>query len=363
MQARVPELPPGRPALARRLRELRETRWPDITLTQAAMAEALGGDSRLGVSTISSWESTNSLTTPTRRRLRAYATFFATRRSVDGGRPRVLPDEDLDDTERAERDRLYDELLALRDPAIGLTVPAVAPSARNSWRFPDGRPVRLVCGTPPERVRAKISHPYGIPSNPNYIELLSFADTDAMVELFGHVRAMNPASDVRFLLSDELEADDLSGHVILLGGLTTRWFPDYEVGLPVRQTDDPRFPDGDVFELVADEGQTRFCPVFTSLSSEGELSLVEDVGMLVRRPNPHNTAATLTLCNGVYGRGVLGAVRCLTDLQLRDRNEAYLTERFGDSDEFGILMRVQVRRGRAVTPDLHNPYTVLYAWS
>ncbi len=75
-----------------------------------------------------------------------------------------------------------------------------------------------------------------------------------------------------------------------------------------------------------------------------------------------NLARTLTLCNGVCGRGVLGAVRCLTDGQLRDHNEAYLAERFGDSRRFGLLLRVPVLRGNTLTPDLNNPNMRLYEW-
>ena len=42
--------------LARRLRALRQERWPGISLTQGELAQALGGDYRLSVPLISSWE-------------------------------------------------------------------------------------------------------------------------------------------------------------------------------------------------------------------------------------------------------------------------------------------------------------------
>ena len=38
--------------------------------------------------------------------------------------------------------------------------------------------------------------------------------------------------------------------------------------------------------------------------------LLEDVAMLARLPNPFNALRTLTYCNGIHSRGVLGAVRC-----------------------------------------------------
>jgi len=47
---------------------------------------------------------------------------------------------------------------------------------------------------------------------------------------------------------------------------------------------------------------------------------------------------------------------------LRERNERYLFERFGDAEEFGILMRVRVLRGRTITPNLHDSDVPLYEW-
>jgi transcriptional regulator with XRE-family HTH domain len=345
-----------RPALARKLRELRELRWSDYTLTQAALAKALGGDVPLGSSTISSWENPDSGITPNARRLAAYATFFATRRSIDGGDPRVLPEGELDDAERAERDKLLAELVALREGPPSTQPTSAGMQERSSWWFPDLAPVRLICGRPP----AEVKHPYALETSPNYIALLSFADTDAMVELFGHVRAMNPASDVRFMLADDAKADDLTGHVVLLGGLGSTqmagWF-NLRVEIPVAQVvNDKSVKDGDPFVLTTDGKRQRLVPTFS------EEELIEDIGLLARMPNPLNTSRTLTVCNGVCGRGVLGAVRCLTDRQLRDGNEAYLAERFGGASRFGLVVRVPVFRGRTLTPDLNNPSVRLYEW-
>src|SRR5262245_1065862 len=57
--------------LARRLRELRESRDP--TLTQAELARSLSGTGRIAPTTISSWESLTNPKLPPRERLRAYA--------------------------------------------------------------------------------------------------------------------------------------------------------------------------------------------------------------------------------------------------------------------------------------------------
>ena len=53
--------------------------------------------------------------------------------------------------------------------------------------------------------------------------------------------------------------------------------------------------------------------------------------MLARLPNPYNVLRTLTYCNGIHSRGVLGAVRCLIDPAVRDDNERYLEETFSGS--------------------------------
>ncbi len=68
--------------LARTLRELRESAWPDVELTQAQLAKALSAESRVASATLSSWESLTNPKTPTASRLSAYARFFATRRSL-----------------------------------------------------------------------------------------------------------------------------------------------------------------------------------------------------------------------------------------------------------------------------------------
>jgi hypothetical protein len=70
---------------------------------------------------------------------------------------------------------------------------------------------------------------------------------------------------------------------------------------------------------------------------------------------------TLTLCNGIHSRGVLGAVRTLTDARIREANEAYLAQRFPNG-EYGLLVRVPVFQGNALPPDLQDPENILYEW-
>ena len=199
--------------------------------------------------------------------------------------------------------------------------------------------------------------------NPNYTHLQAYADLDALVELFGHIRAENdPLFPVSFKLASKVTADDLSGHLVLLGGVAwndlTRHLLRSLTRLPVRQIESPDLTTGEIFAVGQDANEQRFEPEW---APDDPKELVEDVGLLARVRNPYNSSRTLTLCNGIHSRGVLGAVRALTDVRVRDANESYLAERFG-ADEYAILMRVPVFQGEALSPDLRNPESRLYEW-
>jgi transcriptional regulator with XRE-family HTH domain len=339
----------GSAALARRLRELRE----DRAVTQRQLAAALGVQS---VGTISAYESEHNPTTPPPRRLMSYATFFATHRSISNGRAHLLPEEDLDADERVARDSLFAALHALAEPESEPD-PATQTRPNRLWKFPINEPVRIVCGH-----ITKLTHPYADSRHQNYTELFTFADVDALVELYAYLWRVNPDADVQYVRSDRLaEANDLSSqHLVLLGGFGIADPVAWLVGLtdmPLRQVAGTDLvADGDVF-AIGDE-LVEYLPTMNA-----DLGLVEDVGLFARLRNPYNSARTLTVCSGVYSRGVLGAVRILSDDKLRDRNAAYLSARFADADQFAILMRVQVLLGNAMTPDLQNPNVRLWEWS
>jgi hypothetical protein len=90
--------------LAQRLRSLRVRHWPDVRLTQDALARALGGEEPLSAATVSSWESPTSPKLAPRDRMIAYARFFATRRSVEG-EPRLVPHRGRESRLRGTRGR------------------------------------------------------------------------------------------------------------------------------------------------------------------------------------------------------------------------------------------------------------------
>ncbi len=347
--------PPAALELAHRLRQLRVEHWPDSKVTQGVLAKAIGGDEPLSPATVASWENRTAPKLPPRERITAYAQFFATRRSLEST-PRLLPVESFTQVELAEYEALREELLQLHATARGITADQTV--ARRSWHFTDTGPVTLVCAQLPKEEAGALADP----ADPNYTELLSFGDLDAMVELHGHVRAENPAMDVYFKSSPHVAPDDLSGHVVLIGGIgwneVTRRILDL-MRLPVTQEEDSAVPSGEIFVAEIDGKERKYLPRWSE-AAPGKL--IEDVGLLVRMPNPLNSNRTLTMCNGIHSRGVLGAVRSLTDARLRESNERYITKNFPDNRQFGILMRIQVIEGRAMTPDLSIAGTVLYQW-
>ncbi len=348
--------PPAAMRLAQRLRQLRQQRWPDARLTQDKLAKAFSAEENLAAATVSSWESLNSPKVPPRHRLLAYARFFASPRSVEAD-PKLLGLEELTQDEKSTYKKLEAELLGLRSAANGES-PEEDIAFSRSWHFTDTGRVTLVCAELP----SDQTGPLGKPSNPNYTELQTYADVDALMELHGHLRAENPLMTVHFRTPPEVEPDDLTGHVILLGGVVWNEITgrlSEMARLPVRQVTDSKLLSGDIFVAEVEGEERQFWPKWTN-GDDGLLA--EDVGMLARVPNPLNSGRTLTICNGIHSRGVYGAVRSLTDAQLREANERYISANFGDSESFAILMSVKVIKNTAVTPDFSSPGVVLYQW-
>ena len=354
-------MPPALPALelALRLRQLRLEQWPDNRLTQGLLAKGIGGDDSLSPATVASWENKTSPKLPPRERVVAYAQFFATRRSLEP-EPHLVRVDGFSDEEMATYEDLRDELLELHAAVRG--TPEGQRGARRSWLFTDAGPLTLVCAQLPGTEAGPLANPNHL----NYTELLSYADITSMVELHGHIRAENPEMDVFFKSSPEVKADDLSGHVVIIGGIgwneVTRRILEL-TRIPVMQEEDPAITSGEVFVANIAGKVNKYLPRLSEASEDSPAKLLEDVGLLVRMPNPVNSNTTLTMCNGIHSRGVYGAVRSLTDKRLRESNERYISQHFPDNKEFGILMRVQVIEGRAMTPDFSIAGTVLYQWS
>jgi hypothetical protein len=352
---------PG-PALARRLRGLRKHQWPDVSITQADLAKALSTRKPASVQLISSWERPSNPVTPPEDRLEAIATFFSTPRSVEKRPYRLLDERELTPEESATRAEIWGELLDLRQAAE--LQPGPAPETlvgHGPWAYPDGAPVIIVCAELPASLPKHATAP-GY-ADPDRSELDQVADLDSLFELHGHIRAVNPDAEVQYRSARNLRRDDSTAHLVLLGGVD--WNKVTEdflrmTGVPVRQFSDDDDPIRGGFEVEEGEISTSYSPVFEG--AENDRRIVQDVGHFLRAPNPLNRARTVTVCNGMYGTGVFGTVRTLTDKVLRDRNADYLVKTFDDSDTFSLLFRVHIVNQVVVTPDWDAPGTVLHAW-
>jgi transcriptional regulator with XRE-family HTH domain len=357
-------VPPAAASLARRLRELRRSRFPDTKLNQKDLARALSGDEGVAVSTISAWENIQTPTLPPPHRLKALAQFYATERSLEDGADlaHLVPLDDLSPAEQEAREELEQELFKLRDNDAGEVLTPPAP--RQFWRFDDGASIIVICSDLTKSDEVKLG-PLSDVDNPNYTELYSYADLDALVALLSHLNSSNPDADIRW--SRVASAKDLSNHLVVLGGIAwndvTRRLDDI-VDLPIRQIENETIHSGEVFETK--DGQRQFRPRWRDKdpgTQDKPGVLLEDVGMLARLPNPYNELRTLTYCNGIHSRGVLGAVRSLTDPAVRADNEGFIEETFPDPNRFALLMRVRVFGGETEYPSLKSPGTVLFKWS
>jgi transcriptional regulator with XRE-family HTH domain len=350
-------------ALAARLRGLRKEAWPDRpTVTQQQLATAF----KVSVPLISSWENEKKPTVPSEEKLRNYAQFFATPRSIEGGKGRLIELDRLTETELARHHELAEELTGLlvstRESPMSPSS-QTAPAGASFWRFDDGAPVTIVCARLPDRLRANeaLASPY----SPDYVELFSYADLDALMELHGHIRAANPDTLVTRILAANATPNQLTRHLVVLGGVD--WNPITRealgvLNIPVTQGYRDADDDEGAFDVVEGDVRSAFRPVLRT-DEEGRRVLVEDVGHFYRGPNPFNQRRTLTICNAMFGRGVYGMVRTLTDVRFRDRNARYLRENSGPGDALSLLTRVRVVMGAVITPDWTDPNTVLHKWS
>jgi hypothetical protein len=312
-----------------------------------------------------------------------YASLFAARGSFTGDTPQPVKPADMTEAERQKMAELRRELIQLRAQAMGATgggspegytgpdasrLNGIAASLNAGlWRFPDSDTVTIVCAQFPENLRA--AEKYTDRNSPDYIELYTYSELDALFELHGHLRAANPVSQIDLRLADRLARDVYSSHLVTLGGIdwnATTSSVLSRLNLPVEQVadwGDDGSQNDDVYFEVTEEGgrKVQHRPVYAAV--EGRRELVSDVALFVRARNPFNKERTVTICNGMYGRGTYGVVRALTHDRFRKRNSDYIQERFGGSTSFGILTRVEVVDGATMTPDWTVEGTALFEWS
>jgi hypothetical protein len=287
-----------------------------------------------------------------------------------------LPAEaDLNDEERNRRAVYERELLELREAALSSDRPAPTPDPAMSpssdsiggglLHYPDGEYITIVCAPFSSETLAKMG-PYTDPAAPDYATLYKYADLDALIELHGHIRATNPQNEVRFRLASEVTADEMTSHLLLLGGVDwndlTREVLDV-VDVPVRQVTRATEAEEGGFEVVKDGNVSATFSPRMRKGQGGAKELAEDISHFYRAPSPFNIERTVTIFNGSFGRGVYGAVRTLTDARFRNRNSAYVEARLETADAISILTRVLIVRGEVLTPDWTRPNLRLHEWS
>jgi transcriptional regulator with XRE-family HTH domain len=395
--------------LGTKLRRLRQQAL-NRPVTQRQLCGALGVSGAL----VGSWESGAAI--PPEDRLRSYAHFFCTPRSASEGAIRMIPVEELAPDERKRRVKLFDELNELREEAIEETagpVPAFGALGGRFLYYGDGLPVTVLC-TPlssrqlgyDDEAAADGSLPPAVqyatnPAHPNHVRNLANADVDALVELVGHLRAENPALELRWFTYDRVSSpDQLAGHLVLFGGIdeqstelpagsteVVRQLRD-RLPAPVRLVWDGEGQEFDAEFVVAvdadgepttDPGRVQavesYRPDFLTdgqggsggsgtvddrgrLLVAGAPHLVSDLALVQRTRNPFTPDATVTRFGGMFSRGTYGALRAFTDPRLRSRNERWL-ETSLDARNFWMLIQVPIIAGTVMTPDLDRSSTVL----
>jgi hypothetical protein len=337
--------------LASRLRELREREF--VRLTQSQLGHAFGTpEEPLSPAAISMWENPTSGRIPPVSRLEAYALLFCTPRSFEGGM-HMLSVSELTREELDRREELRRELLTLRDRAESYQGALSSGRAESMWHFPDGSRITLVC----DRLPPDLRPPQADPSHPNYVRLAGFADLDALIDIYGAIRAYNPTSRVVITAGEDLRQRDVANHLVLIGGRVWKtvmpWFSRI-FPIPI-EAGDP-FDRGAIVVHDPDGTEREF--KYTLVDGV----LVEDVGFFARGENPAAPLRTLTICSGVTTRGVHGSARCFIDPEMRSRNEDYLNPRFPEGSTYCIVMRVPVANKEALTPDLSVAENRLFEW-
>jgi hypothetical protein len=283
-------------------------------------------------------------------RISAYARFFSTERSLEG-EPHLIPEDQLKADERDRFRQREGQLLQLLHPEER--------KPQHILHFDVG-PVIVICPDAPEEARGSLAKE----DDPNFTKLQQYGDLDALIELYGHLCRENPTMEIFHKLASEVVPDDYGGHVVLLGGIgwnkITRRIGKFFGKVPIKQIDVTDLPGGDIFQVEAADGAKSFYyPESEELDDRKEL--VADVAYVARLRNPFQFGRTLTICNGIHSRGVLGAVRCFTDATVREHNEKYLADRF-PAGEFAMLLRVRVVGNETMSPDLRDATARLYEW-
>lgn len=344
--------------LSERLRDLREREFEP--LTQKQLARVLAGREPLSSPTVSLWEKADSDRLPPAARLAAYARLFCTSRSFASAEPCLLSDDELTERERAREAELYGELMALREQAQSTEAAAASPvrtvlERRDSlWHLPGQAAISIICSD------AADPPAYADPSHLNYSRYARYADLDAVVEVYGQVKADNPETPmIRLLSPHELVRDFALNHLVVVGGAAVYDVANYFAqGIPLPEAESIPGTGTHLFRCRVGSEEK----IFTS-SRDDDGVLTEDIGMIARGRHPNVPDRTVIVLSGITSRGVHGAALGFINRHVKTGNEGYIREAFGHADAFCMMVRVPVWENVALPPNLWRPDARLYEWS
>ncbi len=225
------------------------------------------------------------------------------------GPPRLLRDDELTEQERERESELYDELLALREraqstgPAASVAREQPAPRASQLDLEHSGRARRSASYVPMRRIPLLTP----VTSHLNYSQYARFADLDALLEVFGQVKADNPESWIRILSPASLAADFALNHLIIIGGAAVeKAAPGFTQDVPLPAVQIVPLPTGLPGETHVFRYETEGLEFGSSYTEDG--TLTRDIGFIARAPHPIVPDRTVTVVGGITSRGVHGAV-------------------------------------------------------
>ena len=242
--------------LASALRDLRDS--AEQGLTQAELAQALSVEGKVAAATVSFVGVLDQPEDSVRGEAEGLRSFFCTTRSFEG-KPHLLPESDLTDNELRRLHQLKSELLELSSPDKH--------GAPRSFRF-DAGPIVVVCPTTPPTEQG----PLADEEDPNFTKLRQYGDLDALIEIYGHLRAENPTLDVFHRIERDVMSDDLSSHVVLLGGIgwnrVTRRIQSAISRIPIQQIEVDDLQTGEIFRVRTSDNERLFYPEYQDFDGE-----------------------------------------------------------------------------------------------
>jgi hypothetical protein len=203
---------------------------------------------------------------------------------------------------------------------------------RSFWRLSEGARVDIVCSEIPEDERPE----YASPTDRNYLRYAKFADLDTLIYLRTRFTQLNSTVTIRDFAPSEYY-DTQSDVMVVVGG--PPWNAKYREFLPQLPFFFQPHPLGEDDPFVVPELGLVLGPRWTERQE-----LLEDLAVLTRLTLAQGT--TVFLLGGCLTLGVLGAARCLLDIEHGARSVNYVTELVGHDD---FVLVTEARRIGGIT--------------